>query len=66
LPLDYYARLPGQLTHVRPNAIEQAAKRYLDPASMVVVAVGERASIEAPLEANGMKPVQTFAPADLF
>jgi zinc protease len=66
LPLDYYARLPGQLTRVRPNAIEQAAKRYLDPASMVVVAVGERAAIEAPLEADGMKPVQTFAPADLF
>ena len=33
---------------------------------MVVVAVGERAAIEPPLEAGGMKPVQTFAPADLF
>ena len=66
LPLDYYARLPGDLTRVRPNAIERVAKRYLDPAGMVVVAVGERAAIEPPLEAGGMKPVQTFAPADLF
>ena len=52
--------------HVRLDAIEQAARRYLDPGSMVVVAVGEQASIESPLEAAGMKPVQTFAPADLF
>ena len=54
LPPDYYARLPGQLAQVRPNAIEHVAKRYLDPGSMVVVAVGEKASIEAPLEADGM------------
>jgi zinc protease len=66
LPLDYYARLPGNLASVLPNAVEQAAKRYLDPSSMVVVAVGEQASIGPALESIGMKPVQTFTPADLF
>jgi len=66
LPLEYYARLPDQLMRVRLGAIEQAARRYLDPGSMVVVAVGEQAAIEPPLESSGMKPVQTFAPADLF
>ena len=66
LPLDYYARLPRHLMGVRADAIEQAAKRYLDPAAMVVVAVGEQASIEPALTAGGIKPVQTFAPADLF
>ena len=66
LPLDYYARLPGNLTGVLPIAVEQAARRYLDPSSMVVVAVGEQASIEPALESIGMKPVQTFTPADLF
>jgi len=66
LPLDYFARLPGNLTGVLPIAVEQAAKRYFDPSSMVVVAVGEKASIESPLEAIGMKPVQAFTPADLF
>ena len=59
-------RNPRDLTRVRPSSIERVAKRYLDPAGMVVVAVGERAAIEPPLEAGGMKPVQTFAPADLF
>ena len=66
LPLNYYARLPANLTGVAPNAVERAAKRYLDPSSMVVVAVGEQASIASALESNGMKPAQTFAPADLF
>ena len=66
LPLDYYARLPGNLASVLPNAVEQAAKRYLDPSSMVVVAVGEQALIGPALESIGMKPVQTFTPADLF
>src|SRR5438094_2360906 len=66
LPLDYYARLPGNLTGVLPIAVEQAARRYLNPSSMVVVAVGEQASIEPALESIGMKPVQTFTPADLF
>ena len=66
LPLEYYAKLPDHLMHVRLGAIKQAARRYLDPGSMVVVAVGEQASIEPPLESAGIKPVQTFAPADLF
>jgi zinc protease len=66
LPLDYYARLPGNLGGVAPNAVGQAARRYLDPSSMVVVAVGEKATIEPALESIGMKPVQTFTPADLF
>ena len=66
LPLDYYARLPANLTGVLPIAVEQAARRYLNPSSMVVVAVGEQASLEPALESIGMKPVQTFTPADLF
>jgi hypothetical protein len=51
---------------VGADAVERAAKRYLDPDLMVVVAVGEQGAIEAPLESAGLKPVQRLAPTDLF
>ena len=62
LTLDYYAQLPTNLRSVQVRAVETAAKRYLDPAAMVVVGVGERSESES----NALSPVQVFAPADLF
>jgi zinc protease len=45
LPLDYYARLPGQLAAVTAAQVQAAARKHLAPEKMVVVAVGERKRI---------------------
>ena len=50
LPLDYFRRLPPQLKQVQAADLGPLAKRYLDPAAMVVVVVGDRASLQPALE----------------
>jgi zinc protease len=45
LPLDYYSRLPAQFARVSAQAVRAAARKYLAPEQMVVVAVGDRAKI---------------------
>ncbi|QOY94097.1 insulinase family protein [Massilia sp. UMI-21] len=42
LPLDYYARLPAQLSSVTAEQVQAAARKHLVPEKMVVVAVGDR------------------------
>jgi hypothetical protein len=37
--------------------VQRVATRYLDPAALRIVIVGDRASIEAPLRATGVAPV---------
>ena len=66
LPLDYFARLPGNLQAVGITAVDAVARRYLNPADMVVVGVGEKAAVEAGLEKLGLTPTETWSPADLF
>ena len=50
LGLDYYAKLPGQVAAVTTDAVQAAVRKYLKPDSMIVVAVGDRAKIEAGLK----------------
>lgn len=45
LPDDYYQQLPGRLAAVTARQAQSAAQKYLAPAQMVVVAVGDRAKI---------------------
>jgi zinc protease len=66
LPLDYFARLPGNLQAVGITAVDAVARRYLNPADMVVVGVGEKAAVEAGLEKLGLTPTETWSAADLF
>jgi zinc protease len=66
LPLDYYARLPANLRGVGVDAVDAAARRYLNPSQMVVVGVGEKGAIAPGLEKLGLLPVEAFAPTDLF
>ncbi|MCA1856857.1 insulinase family protein [Massilia oculi] len=49
LPPDYYARLPAQLSAVSAAQVQDAARKALDPAHMVVMAVGDRRRILAQL-----------------
>jgi zinc protease len=50
LPLDHFQRLPAEIAKTTAADIERVAQRYLDPARMVVVAVGDRARIEPELK----------------
>jgi zinc protease len=49
LGLDYFTRLPALLSGVDSEAVRAAARKYLVPEKMVVVAVGDRARIEPEL-----------------
>lgn len=61
LPLDYFRKLPAQLGAVRAGELPALAQRYFDPASMVVVAVGDRAGLQRKLEELHMGPIETWA-----
>ncbi len=49
LGLDYYAKLPGDLSSVTAQGVGAVAKKYLVADKLIVVAVGDRAKIEADL-----------------
>ncbi|MDK6078369.1 M16 family metallopeptidase [Massilia varians] len=58
LPLDYYARLPGQLSAVTAAQVQAAARKYLGPDKMKVVAVGDRKRILPQLQPLGLGAVE--------
>jgi zinc protease len=45
LPADYYQALPAQFAAVTAEQAQEAARKYLAPEKMIVVAVGDRAKI---------------------
>jgi len=58
LPLDYYSVLPARLAAVSAADVQAAARRYLDPARLTVVAVGERKKIAPQLDKLKLGPVE--------
>jgi len=46
LPLDYYNRLPARIEAVSLKAVQDVAEKHVQPADMIVVAVGDRRQIE--------------------
>jgi zinc protease len=63
LPLDYYQRYPGLLAAETPDTLSRATNA-LDIDHLIVVVVGDRAVVEAPLKSLGYQ-VAT-APAELI
>ncbi|MFL6660149.1 MAG: M16 family metallopeptidase [Massilia sp.] len=49
LPLDYYSTLAQQFASVTAEQVQAAARKYLVPEKMLVIAVGERKKIEPQL-----------------
>jgi len=49
LGLDYYAQLPARLAAITSDAALAVAKKYLQTDKMIIIAVGDRAKIEAEL-----------------
>jgi zinc protease len=49
LGLDYFTKYPESVSVVTAPAVQASAKKYLVPEKMIIVAVGDRAKIEAAL-----------------
>ncbi|WP_020651864.1 M16 family metallopeptidase [Massilia niastensis] len=54
LPADYYDTLPRRFAEVSAAQVQDVARRYLDPARMTVVAVGDRRKILPQLQPLGL------------
>jgi hypothetical protein len=52
LPADYYQKYPGLLASENEGTLTKSAA-IIDPERMVMVVVGDRKAIEAPLQALG-------------
>jgi zinc protease len=62
LPLDYYRKLAGRVQPVTAAQVRAAMVRHLDPKALRVIAVGDRAKIDAQLKALQIgDPVQLHA-----
>ena len=57
LPLDYFTTLSARYRAVTTAQTNVAAKKYIDPAKMRIVIVGDRKSIEPALKAANVGPV---------
>jgi predicted Zn-dependent peptidase len=57
LPLDYYNSYVQRIEQVTQADVQRVAQRYLDPARLAVVIVGDRASVEPTLRALNIGPV---------
>jgi len=58
LPNDYFQKLPAAYEAVTPEMIAKAARDYIHPENMVVVAVGDRAKIQPDLEKLNLGPIE--------
>lgn len=58
LPLDYYNHIVPRIDAVTQGEVQQAAQRYIHPSHLAVVIVGDRKTIEAPLRALRVAPVE--------
>jgi predicted Zn-dependent peptidase len=57
LPLDYYNHVVDQIDAVTQSEAQRVAEKYIDPAHLVVLIVGDRKSIEAPIRALNVGPM---------
>ena len=62
LGLDFYATFPSAVSGVTADAVQAVAKKYLHPDKIVVVAVGDRAKIEAELRKLNLGAVEIRNP----
>ena len=58
LGLDYYTRYAEQVAAVTSAQTLAVAKKYLVPANMIVIAVGDRAKIEPELRKLNLGPIE--------
>ena len=61
LPPDWFATYRDRIRAVTPAQVHAAARAHLDPARLLVLAVGDAAVIAGPLGALGFAPVEVHA-----
>lgn len=61
LPADYWDTYPAKITAVTAEDVQRAARKYLDPGNLQVVAVGDASKIKSALEAYG--PITIYEPS---
>jgi predicted Zn-dependent peptidase len=61
LPPDYHASFVSNVLKVTAADVAAAARKYITPDRFVVVVVGDRAKIEAPLRALNLGPVRAMS-----
>jgi predicted Zn-dependent peptidase len=66
LPDDYPSRFVGRTLAVTQADVAAAAKQHLDASRLVVVVVGDRNAIEAPLKALNLGPVRVMPVAEVM
>ncbi len=64
LPDDWFARYRDRIRAITPVEVHAAARAHLDPARLLVLAVGDASVIEAPLTALGFGAVERHASDD--
>jgi zinc protease len=57
LPQDYYQRFADRVNAVTKDDLVRVARKYVDLDHLNIVIVGDRATIEAPLQAAGIAPI---------
>ncbi|CAA9297243.1 MAG: hypothetical protein AVDCRST_MAG11-575 [uncultured Gemmatimonadaceae bacterium] len=57
LPLDYYDSYVQRIAAVTQADVQRVARRYVDPARLAVVIVGDRKAVEPGLRALGVGPI---------
>ena len=62
LPDDYYQQYAKKIAAVTKRDVLRVAKQYIDLGRISIVIVGDRASIEGPLKATGIAPIELVDP----
>ena len=57
LPEDYYQQFGKAVNAVTKDDVVRVAQKYLDPAHLAIVIVGDRSKIEGPLAATKIAPI---------
>lgn len=57
LPLDYYNSYVQRIEQVTQADVQRVARKYIDPAQLAIIVVGDRASVEPTLRALNLGPV---------
>jgi zinc protease len=52
-PADYWDKYPAQIVAIKADDVERVAKKYINPATMQVVAVGDASKIKTVMEKYG-------------
>jgi zinc protease len=58
LPLDYFSTLPGRINAVTAEQAQAVAQKYILPDKMIVLALGDRAKIEADMKKLNLGKVE--------